>query len=206
MSKDKYPLSPIAIKFQQDLQLKGLAERTQQAYVRALRKFTEFLQRQPDTATEEELRKYLLFIKNQRNFDSSSINVAQCGLKRFFKLTCPRDWPTLRLLRVKRELKLPTVITIDEVRLLLRVIQKPSMLCFFITVYAESVPTRCGIAMRLIFSKLASEPKRFLHPSARRIDDFPRQVSSGDEALRPASPDSRRSLVQSLDCELASGR
>ncbi len=135
MSKDKNPLSPIAIKFQQDLQLKGLAEKTQQSYVRALRKFTEFLQRQPDTATEEDLRKYLLFIKNERNFDSSTINVAQCGLKGFFRLTCPRDWPTLRLLRVKRELKLPTVITIDEVRLLLRVIQKPSMLCFFITVY-----------------------------------------------------------------------
>jgi site-specific recombinase XerD len=135
VSKDNNPLSPIAIRFKQDLQLKGLGERTQQAYVRALRKFTEFLQRQPDTATEEDLRKYFLFIKNQKHFESSSINVAQCGLKRFFKLTCPRDWPTLRLLRVKRELKLPTVITIDEVRLLLRVIQKPSMLCFFITVY-----------------------------------------------------------------------
>jgi integrase/recombinase XerD len=135
MSKDKNPLSPIAIKFQQDLQLKGLAESTQQSYVRALRKFTEFLQREPDTATEEDLRKYLLFIKNERNFDGSSINVAQCGLKWFFRFTCPRDWPTLRLLRVKRELKIPTVITINEVRLLLRVIQKPSMRCFFTTVY-----------------------------------------------------------------------
>jgi site-specific recombinase XerD len=155
MSKDKNPLSPIAIKFQQDLQLKGLAERTQQSYVRALRKFTEFLQRQPDTATEEDLRKYLLFIKNERNFDSSSINVAQCGLKRFFKWTCPRDWPTLRLLRVKRELKLPTVITIDEVRLLLRVIQKPSMLCFFITVY--SLGLRLQEALHLEVSDIDSK-------------------------------------------------
>jgi integrase/recombinase XerD len=148
MSKDKYPLSPIAIKFQQDLQLKGLAEKTQQSYVRALRKFTEFLQREPDTATEEDLRKYLLFIKNQKNFDSSTINVAQCGLKSFFRLTCPRDWPTLRLLRVKRELKLPTVITIDEVRLLLRVIRKPSMLCFFTTVGEEAAIAKINSLMK----------------------------------------------------------
>lgn len=135
VSKDNNPLSPIAIRFKQDLQLKGLGERTQQAYVRALRKFTEFLQREPDSATEDDLRKYFLYIRNQKNFDSSSINVAQCGLKRFFLLTCPRDWQTLRLLRVKRELKLPTVITIDEVQILLKVIEKPAMRCFFTTVY-----------------------------------------------------------------------
>ena len=155
MSKDNNPHSPIAIKFQQDLQLSGLGVRTQQAYVRALRKFTEFLQRQPDTATEEDLRKYVLFIKNERNFDSSSINVAQCGLKRFFQLTCPRDWATLRLLRVKRELKLPTVISIDEVQILLRVIQKPAMHCFFTTVY--SLGLRLQEALHLEVSDIDSK-------------------------------------------------
>lgn len=34
MSIDKEPLSPILIRFQQDLQLNGLKERTQQSYVR----------------------------------------------------------------------------------------------------------------------------------------------------------------------------
>ena len=101
MSKDLKPLSPIAIRFQQDLQLRGLGERTQQSYGRALRKFTEFLGREPDTASEDDFRQYLLFIKNEKQWSSSSINVAQHGLKRFFKLTCPQDWPTLKLIRVK---------------------------------------------------------------------------------------------------------
>ena len=136
MSKDLHPLSPIAIRFQQDLQLKGLGERTQQAYGRALRKFSEFLQREPDTATEDELRKYLLFIKNERHWSPSTINVAQNGLKRFFNLTCPQAWPTLKLLRVKGELKLPTVLTISEVNTILRLIEKPSMHCFFTVVYS----------------------------------------------------------------------
>ena len=119
MSKDRKPLSPIAIRFQQDLQLKGLGERTQQSYGRALRKFTEFLGREPDTASEDDFRQYLLFIKNEKQWSSSSINVAQHGLKRFFKLTCPQDWPTLKLIRVKGELKLPTVLAIGEVHILL---------------------------------------------------------------------------------------
>ncbi len=35
MSIDKHPSSPILVRFKQDLQLKGLAPRSQQAYCRA---------------------------------------------------------------------------------------------------------------------------------------------------------------------------
>jgi len=136
MSQDKQPSSPIAIRFKQDLQLKGLGERTQQSYCRALRKFTEFIQIQPDLATEDDLRRYLLFIKNERQFSASSINVAQNGLKNFFKLTAPRDWLTLKFLRVKGDQKLPTVLTIGEVHTILKLVEKPSMACFFTVVYS----------------------------------------------------------------------
>jgi site-specific recombinase XerD len=136
MSQDKQPSSPIAIRFKQDLQLKGLGERTQQSYCRALRKFTEFILVEPDVATEDDLRRYLLFIKNEKHFSASSINVAQNGLKNFFRLTAPRDWMTLKFLRVKGEQKLPTVLTIGEVHTILKLIEKPSMTCFFTVVYS----------------------------------------------------------------------
>jgi integrase/recombinase XerD len=66
MAKDNGPnrLSTIALRMKEDLQLSGNGERTQESYVRMLRKFTEFLKREPDSATEEDLRKYLLHIKN----------------------------------------------------------------------------------------------------------------------------------------------
>ena len=76
MSKDLHPLSPIAIRFQQDLQLRDLSPRTQESYVRALRKFTDFLKHEPDTATEDDLRNSLLYIKNDLKWSSSTINVA----------------------------------------------------------------------------------------------------------------------------------
>jgi hypothetical protein len=79
------------------------------------RKFHEFLQREPDTATEDDLRNYLLHIKSLKKWEASTRNVAHCALMFFFTKTCPRDWPTLKHLRVKQELKLPTVLSIDEV-------------------------------------------------------------------------------------------
>jgi site-specific recombinase XerD len=136
MSIDKDPLSPILIRFQQDLQLNGLKERTQQSYVRNARKFSEFLKRDPDSASEDDLRRYLLYIKNDAHWSSSTINVAQQALKRFFTLTCPQTWATLKLVRARGELKLPVVISISEVHTLLKLIEKPSMFCFFTVVYS----------------------------------------------------------------------
>ena len=136
MSIDKEPLSPILVRFHQDLQLNRRGERTQQSYVRNVRKFAEFLKRDPDSASEDDLRNYLLFIKNDRHWSSSTINVAQQALKKFFYLTCPRDWATLKLVRARGEFKLPVVISIGEVNTLLKLIEKPSMLCFFTVVYS----------------------------------------------------------------------
>jgi len=40
------------------LQLRGLSERTQEAYVRAVRQLAEHYHKSPDLITEEELRQY----------------------------------------------------------------------------------------------------------------------------------------------------
>jgi hypothetical protein len=55
------PLSPLALKMQADLQLAGLGERTQESYPRSVRKFAQWLKRAPDQASENDLRRYLLF-------------------------------------------------------------------------------------------------------------------------------------------------
>jgi integrase/recombinase XerD len=176
MSIDKESLSPILIRFQQDLQLNGLKERTQQSYVRNVRKFSEFHKRDPDSASEDDLRRYLLYIKNDAHWSSSTINVAQQALKRFFTLTCPQTWATLKLVRARGELKLPVVISISEVHTLLKLIEKPSMFCFFTVVY--SLGLRLQEALNLHVKDIDS--KRMLvhiHPSASPIRE-PRPIGS----------------------------
>ncbi len=73
MSIDLNPSSPIVIRFQHDLQLNDKGTRTQQSYVPALRRFTEFLRREPDTATEDDIRRYILHIKNKLHWNASTI-------------------------------------------------------------------------------------------------------------------------------------
>jgi site-specific recombinase XerD len=120
----------------QDLQLAGRAERTQESYLRAVRKFAQWLKKSPHLASENDLRRYLLFIKNDQQWEANSLKVAYSGLKFFYCHTCPRDWATLRELRVRRQFKLPTVLTIPEVDQLIDAIRKPALKCFFWTVYS----------------------------------------------------------------------
>ncbi len=155
MSRDFKPTCPVTLRFLEDLKLSGKEPRTQQAYVRAFRKFSEFLGHSPDLATEDHLRNYLLHLKESKEWAGSTINVALQALKLFFRITCPKDWPILKLARVKSEQKLPVVISVDEVHTLLKLIEKPSMRCFFIVVY--SMGLRLQEALHLQVSDIDSK-------------------------------------------------
>jgi site-specific recombinase XerD len=120
----------------QDMHLAGLKERTHESYLRQVRKFAQWLHKSPDLASENDLRRYLLFIKNDQHWEGNSLRVAYSGLKFFYVHTCPREWPTLSKLRIPKQLKLPTVLTIPEVDQLLSAIRKPAFQCFFWTVYS----------------------------------------------------------------------
>jgi integrase/recombinase XerD len=136
MSIDSNPSCPVIARFAEDLKLNGKRPRTQQSYCRHARKFAEFLGHSPDLATEDHFRKYLLYLVDRKKWDASTINVSLQALKLFFRITCPRDWNSLKLARIKVEQKLPVVITIGEVHTLLKLFEKPSMRCFFTVVYA----------------------------------------------------------------------
>jgi site-specific recombinase XerD len=120
----------------QDMQLAGLGERTHESYLRSVRKFAQWLHKSPDVASENDLRRYLLFIKNDQQWEGNSLRVAYSGLKFFYGHTCPREWPTLQKLRIPKQLKLPTVLTTVEVDQLIAAIRKPGLKCFFWTVYS----------------------------------------------------------------------
>lgn len=148
------PDSPLAQRMRQDLQLAGLSDTTQESYLRAVRKFAQWLDKSPQIASENDLRRYLLFIKNDQQWAGNSLKVAYSGLKFFYAHTCPQEWATLRKLRVPKQLKLPTVLTIPEVDQIIDTIRKPALKCFFWTVY--SLGLRLQEALHLQVSDIDS--------------------------------------------------
>jgi integrase/recombinase XerD len=120
----------------QDLQLAGLAEGTQTLYLRAVRQLADHFDTAPDRLTERQLREYLLYLKNDRQYAPSSLKIAASGITFFYTHTVPRDWQTLKKLRIPRPQSLPDVLSIDEVRRLIDAVRTPHNQTFFWTVYS----------------------------------------------------------------------
>jgi integrase/recombinase XerD len=126
----------------EDLQLRGLSERTQEAYVRAVRQLAEHYHKSPDLITEEELRQYFLYIKNVKKYSRSSSTVALCGIKFFFEQTLKRHWPTLELVRPPRQKKLPVILSREEVRQILHAVRLTKYRTCLSTIYS------CGLRLK----------------------------------------------------------
>ena len=133
----------------QDLQLAGLSERTQEAYLRSVRQLADHFHTPPDRLSEQQLRDYFLHLKNDRKFASGSLVVAYSAIKFFYSHTSPRDWPTLRRLRVRKEKKLPDVLSVDEVRRLIAAVRMPHNRAYFWTVYSLGLRLEEGLHLQV---------------------------------------------------------
>jgi integrase/recombinase XerD len=76
--------------------------------VRAVRQLAEHYGKSPDHINEEELRQYFLYLKNDKQVSSSTLNVTLNGIKSFYQHTLRRERPTFDLVRWPREKKLPS--------------------------------------------------------------------------------------------------
>ena len=58
----------------EDMQLRGLSPRTQETYVSAVRRLAQHFNKPPDQLSEQELRSYFLYLKNERQGAVETIN------------------------------------------------------------------------------------------------------------------------------------
>ena len=98
----------------EDMRIRGMGEKAQQAHIRAVKDFAAFLGRSPDTATAKDLRAYQLHLTNA-GVTPSTFNARIIALRFFFGMTCGRE-EMKRYMQFRREpRKLPVVLSVAEV-------------------------------------------------------------------------------------------
>jgi site-specific recombinase XerD len=125
----------------EDMQLRGLSERTQESYVRVVRQLAEYYRKPPDQLSQAELREYFLHLKNDKHLSRSSCTQALSGLKFLYEQTLRRQWPILDFIRPAPERKLPVVLSLAEVRRLLGSVRLAHYRVCLSTIYA------CGLRL-----------------------------------------------------------
>ena len=101
-----------------DMRMRKLQPRTQAGYIRAVRRLTIFLERAPDTATAEDLRRFQLHMVDQ-GASPITINATLTALKFFFEITLSRGELLAKVQPVRVPQTLPVVLSQDEVARLL---------------------------------------------------------------------------------------
>ena len=118
------PINPLRARMIEDMSVRGFKEDTRRDYVRQVRAFAAFIGRSPDTATAEELRLFQLH-QTQSGLQPPSINSAVSALRFFFTVTLDRPDLARRLTVVPYPRRIPTVLSVEEVTVLLQAASGP---------------------------------------------------------------------------------
>jgi hypothetical protein len=84
-------MSPQRVRMIEDMILAGLARGTQKLYVQAVRRLAAHYRRPPDQLSEEEVRSYLLGLR-QRGVARGTFQTSHYGLRFYYQHTLGRAW------------------------------------------------------------------------------------------------------------------
>src|SRR5436305_4586917 len=141
-------VSPLRARMIEDMTVRGFNEHTRREYFRHARSFAAFIGRSPDTATAEELRLFQLH-QTQIGLQPPSINSAVSALRFFFTVTLDRPDLARRLTVVPYPRRIPTVLSVEEVMLLLQAASAPKYKAAFATAYGAGLRVSEVVALKV---------------------------------------------------------
>ena len=106
--------TPLRQRMIDDMRMRKLEHKTQEAYIRAVCKLAAFLRRSPDTATVEELRRFQLHLVDQGT-SPITLNATLTGLKFLFDVTLDRGELMAKMQPVRVPRTLPVVLSREQV-------------------------------------------------------------------------------------------
>jgi len=142
------PINPLRARMIEDMSVRGFKEDTRRDYVRQVRAFAAFIGRSPDTATAEELRLFQLH-QTQSGLQPPSINSAVSALRFFFTVTLDRPDLARRLTVVPYPRRIPTVLSVEEVTVLLQAASGPKYKAAFATAYGAGLRVSEVVALKV---------------------------------------------------------
>ena len=139
---------PSLAKFSDFVQLKDYRQPTKDEYVRYVRKLGEHYQCDPATLSEDQLRAYFLFLRQEKKFGGSAMKMARCSLRSFFR-DCLHvtGWTVFEEVRVSPPQTLPLVLSREQVAVLLGAVRQARYRAVLGLIYHTGL--RVGEAVRI---------------------------------------------------------
>src|SRR5215216_2878950 len=142
-------MTPLRQRMTEDMQLRGLAPATPQAYLRYVEQLALFTGKSPDLVTDEDFRQFFLAL-HPALAAFPAPPPQSLSLREFlFENTLQRPWPRLDLFRPRRTQTLPVILSVDEVWRILDQLDHPTYYTCLATIYTPFFSTRVGLYYQL---------------------------------------------------------
>jgi site-specific recombinase XerD len=145
-------MSALSDQMTRDMQLRRLADRTQEAYLHGVRSLAKHYKRSPDQLTDREIQDYILHLLNVRKVAWSTCNQQVSGMKFFYGTTLGRTSTCLAIPPRKIEQRLPEILSAEDLKRIFSVTTNVKHRTLLMTVYAAGL--RVGEAVRLKVSDI----------------------------------------------------
>ena len=98
----------------------SISKHTQNCYTRSVRMPVDFYDKTSDLINELKIHDYLLYRKNVDKWSPTTMRICYGGIKLFFINVLKCEWHTLELIHARREHRLQTVLSLNEIRTILK--------------------------------------------------------------------------------------
>ncbi len=122
-----------------DLLLKRFSPHTTRAYLRCIRHFAKYFMRPPEDMGEPEIRKFLLYLTQERNVSPGLQAIYVSAFKFLYRITLRQPEVVAHLPYPKKPKSLPEVLSMQEVLTLFAAIKSPKYKAILATAYGAGL-------------------------------------------------------------------
>jgi len=102
-------------RMEREMRVRNFSPHTVEAYVAAVRGLAKHYRRAPDRLSDEEIHRYLIYVREERQLSGSTCHQIRCGLKFFYEVTVRRRQAALTVPGARPVQKLPEILSREEV-------------------------------------------------------------------------------------------
>ena len=123
----------------EELERRNYCQSTIRAYVLAVSDFARYFNRPPDQLGPEHIREYVAHLFRDRKLNDNTVNQRVGALRFFYVKTLKKAWSVEETPYPKKRLRLPTILSAEEVALLIESAAIPFHRTMLMTLYATGL-------------------------------------------------------------------
>jgi integrase/recombinase XerD len=123
----------------EEMEIRGLKERTKKIYLDSMKRFLEFYNQPPGRLELKDLKKYQLYLIQEKKYAPNSVNRNMSGIRFFYRHVLGRHWYADSLPRVRVERKIPTILSEEEVAAMIDSVHNVFWKAVVMTLYSSGI-------------------------------------------------------------------